>query len=111
MDLGEPDAREMDAYTVSNFRDIGEVTWSEDDASGWGVPYVRADLAALTSAPAVPEALKWCAAALQAVIDSRGERGSISMVVSGEKKTLDEVLDMADMALEGVQPGERGEGG
>lgn len=69
-----------------------------------------APLAALTSAPAVPEALKWCAAALQAVVDSRGERGSITMCISGEKKTLEDVLDMADMALKGVQPGERGEG-
>lgn len=44
-------------------------------------------------------ALRWCAAALQALVDSRGESGSISMIVSGEKKSLEEVLDMADAAL------------
>ena len=47
----------------------------------------------------VVEALRWTAAALQAVIDSRGESGSISMIVSGEKKSLGEVLDLADAAL------------
>ena len=51
LDLGEPDMREMDAYTVANFRDIGEVTWSEDNATGCGIKYVRADLA-LPPAPA-----------------------------------------------------------
>jgi hypothetical protein len=49
------------------------------------------------------EALKWCAAALQALVDSRGERGSISMFVSGEKKSLEEVLDIADDALKTAQ--------
>lgn len=56
LDLGEPDVRNMDAYTVANFRDIGEVTWSEDNASGWGIPYVRSDL---TSSPeAAPAAMQ-----------------------------------------------------
>jgi hypothetical protein len=48
-------------------------------------------------------ALKWCAAALQAVVAFHGERGSISMFVSGEKKSLEEVLDIADDALKTAQ--------
>lgn len=75
---------------------------AENDYTTGPLPFARALLA--LSAPQPPlagagEALKWCAAALQAVIDSRGERGSITMFLSGEKKTLDEVLDMADQAL------------
>ena len=45
LDLGEPDMRELDVFTGMNFRDLQEVTWSEDNATGWGIPYVRADLA------------------------------------------------------------------
>lgn len=77
--------------------DIFEMTYEIASPSGAGLG------GAVASSEAV-EALKWCAAALQALIDSRGESGAISMIVSGEKKSLEEVLDMADAAL-ASQPG------
>jgi hypothetical protein len=49
LDAGE--AMEF-AEAGDTFRDLEEVTWSEDNATGFGVKYVRADLAATpTSAP------------------------------------------------------------
>ncbi|PLC06358.1 hypothetical protein CY658_04815 [Variovorax sp. RO1] len=52
LDLGENLESLSDDAT---FRDLREVTWSEDNASGWGIPYVRSDL---TSSPeAAPAAM------------------------------------------------------
>lgn len=44
LDIDQPDNRELDVYEGKNFRDLDEVTWSEDNATGWGIPYLRADL-------------------------------------------------------------------
>lgn len=67
--------------------------------------------AAATPTPASTElrhALMWTAAALQALIASRGESGSINMIVSGEKKSLEDVLDLADAALAQPAPVQAG---
>ena len=94
--------------------------WFGPDADEQWIANALANLprGALTQPTTVQQAeqayaLKWCAAALQAVVASRGERGSIRMFVSGEKKSLEEVLDMADAALKTAQstalPGGNGE--
>ena len=44
------------------------------------------------------DALKWCAAALQALASKGSEADTIRMVTSGELKSLGEILDLANDA-------------
>jgi len=47
----------LDAGT--KFRDLADVTWSEDNATGYGVAYVRADLADGTESEDAGPAAMW----------------------------------------------------
>ena len=51
LDVGEEAATH---HTETRFRDLHEVTWSEGNASGYGVEYVRADRASPSRAAVQP---------------------------------------------------------
>lgn len=61
LDIGAP----LHAMDAVSFRDLEGVTWSKDNATGYGVKYVRADLAAPSPAGRAVEALR---AALRAIL-------------------------------------------